>query len=98
MAEPIPFLAAGPEMAETYFALKLNVVDLDGDGRPELLADGNPGKIAVMRGGGPAISGKRAVRYARRQPRRGRRWCRRGGPISTATAGRICCWLTPRDI
>ena len=51
MAEPIPFLAAGPEMAETYFALKLNVVDLDGDGRPELLADGNPGKIAVMRGG-----------------------------------------------
>lgn len=47
---PVPFLAAGPNLRETYFPLKLNIADLDGDGRPELLADGNPGKLVVMRG------------------------------------------------
>lgn len=43
-------LADGGVMHDTYYAYRLNTVDLDGDGKLEILADGNPGRIVVYRG------------------------------------------------
>ncbi|MGE4564782.1 MAG: FG-GAP repeat domain-containing protein [Victivallaceae bacterium] len=46
-------LAGGGTMHDTYYPYRLNTVDLDGDGKLEILADGNPGRVAVYRGDAP---------------------------------------------
>ncbi len=46
-------LSGDAVMHDTYYAYRLNTVDLDGDGKPEILADGNPGRIVLYRGDGP---------------------------------------------
>ena len=43
-------LHSGTTLANTYFVMKINVVDLDGDGQDELMLDGNPGRITVLKG------------------------------------------------
>lgn len=48
-AEPV--LANGKlSLTDTYFPVKINVADLDGDQVPELVIDGNPGRIVVLKG------------------------------------------------
>lgn len=44
------FLKSGPSMESAYYPAKLMVTDMDGDGCPEVLIDGNPGTVAVLKG------------------------------------------------
>ncbi|WP_432798711.1 LamG-like jellyroll fold domain-containing protein [Poriferisphaera sp. WC338] len=48
----VPLLAGGARVTETYFPMKVTVCDLDGDGLDEVLLDGNPGRVAVLKGNG----------------------------------------------
>lgn len=43
-------LKSGPAMESAYFPIKLLVTDIDGDGYQEVLADGNSGTVAVLKG------------------------------------------------
>lgn len=45
-----PLLRGGANMHDTYIIRHITVRDMDKDGKPELLLDGNPGRIAVLRG------------------------------------------------
>lgn len=48
--EAVPLLRTGPGIRETYIITSITPCDLDGDGREELLLDGNPGRCVVLRG------------------------------------------------
>lgn len=49
--QAIPLLADGRrDLQDTYFPDKINVIDLTGNGHPELVIDGNPGRIVVLQG------------------------------------------------
>lgn len=43
-------LRGGYELPHTFLVTRISSVDLDGDGAPELLLDGNPGVAAVLKG------------------------------------------------
>ncbi|QHI69433.1 LamG-like jellyroll fold domain-containing protein [Tichowtungia aerotolerans] len=43
-------LGSGPTVRETYFPAKVVVEDMDNDGVPEILLDGNPGRIVMLKG------------------------------------------------
>lgn len=45
-----PLLRDGAAIHGTYIIPHITVRDLDGDGKPELLLDGNPGRVVVLRG------------------------------------------------
>ena len=48
--EARPLLKSGYEMPHTFLVSQISPVDLDGDGVPEILLDGNPGVVAVLKG------------------------------------------------
>ena len=50
---PRPLLACGYEMPHGYLVQHLWTVDLDGDGKKEILTDGNPGVVAMLKGREP---------------------------------------------
>ena len=45
-----PLLKSGYELPHTFLVTRMSSVDLEGDGVPELLLDGNPGVVAVLQG------------------------------------------------
>ncbi|HOM58602.1 MAG TPA: hypothetical protein P5026_13140 [Kiritimatiellia bacterium] len=45
-----PLLKSGYELPHTFLVVRMSSVDLEGDGAPELLLDGNPGVVAVLKG------------------------------------------------
>lgn len=45
-----PLLKSGYMIPHTYLVSRISATDLDGDGTPELLLDGNPGVVAVLKG------------------------------------------------
>ena len=45
-----PLLKSGYELPHTFLVTRISSVDLEGDGVPELLLDGNPGVVAVLQG------------------------------------------------
>ncbi len=47
---PRPLLKCGYTVPDDYWVHGIQSIDLDGDGRKELLMDGNPGTICVMKG------------------------------------------------
>ena len=47
---PQPLLASGYTIPHSYWTHGIHAVDFDGDGRKELMIDGNPGTIAVLKG------------------------------------------------
>lgn len=50
-AERVPLLEDGRrELEETYFPIRISVADMDGDGMEELVLDGNPGRVVVLKG------------------------------------------------
>jgi len=51
--KPRPLLASGYEMPHSYIVQSLRPLDLDGDGRMEILADGNPGAVSMFKGTEP---------------------------------------------
>jgi hypothetical protein len=48
--EARPLLKGGYEIPHTFLVSRISSVDLDGDGAPEVLLDGNPGVVAVLKG------------------------------------------------
>lgn len=50
---PQPLLESGYTIPHSYWTHGIHALDIDGDGRKELLLDGNPGTIAVLKGGEP---------------------------------------------
>ena len=50
---PQPLLASGYTIPHSYWTHGFHAVDIDGDGRKELLIDGNPGTIGVLKGDDP---------------------------------------------
>lgn len=51
--EPRPLLADGYVMPHSYHIRHLRKLDVDLDGKPEFLLDGNPGTVAVLKGTEP---------------------------------------------
>ena len=49
-ALPRPLLASGYRSPHNYWIRRLQTVDFDGDGNEEILIDGNPGTIGVLKG------------------------------------------------
>ena len=50
---PRPLLACGYATPHNYWINRILSIDMDGDGRGELLIDGNPGTIGFLKGGEP---------------------------------------------
>ncbi len=49
----IDFLVDGARLHNIYYPTKITPCDFDGDGQPELIIDGNPARITVLRGEEP---------------------------------------------
>ena len=47
---PQPLLACGYTTPHNYWILHIQALDFDGDGRKELLLDGNPGTVGILKG------------------------------------------------
>ena len=47
---PQPLLASGYTTPHNYWILHIQALDFDGDGRKELLLDGNPGTVGILKG------------------------------------------------
>ena len=47
---PQPLLASGYTTPHNYWVLHIQALDFDGDGRKELLLDGNPGTVGILKG------------------------------------------------
>ena len=73
-----PFLSCGWTLPDIYKVNRLIFVDLDGDGVSELLADGNPGTVAVYKG--DDVGRYRPVGYA----------LQRGGALAAQTLTAPC--------
>ena len=76
--EARPFLKSGWTMPDMYLVNNLNFIDFDGDGIPELLADGNPTAMAVYKG--TDVGDFRPIGYARQL----------GGAIAAQTLSAPC--------
>jgi len=71
-------LADDARLKHTYYPTRLMPVDLDGDGQLELLIDGNPARLAVLRGDAPG-------NFVELDPAE-----MRGGPIGVDTLANPC--------
>ncbi len=74
----VNLLANNARLSFTYYPTKLSVCDMDGDGQIEVLADGNPGRISVLKGTLPGNFVE--IDYLKM----------RGGPVSVDTLANPC--------